>query len=222
MAETIEGVRENDVLKKEIPGFSKDTVTVLAGSGSARVLTIGMILGSVVAGLTGAIREAASNTGDGTVDALTLKAGAQAGVYVLRGIVEAANLGTFAVTAPDGSSLPDLTVATAYVSDHFLLSVADGAADWDIDDVILIIVSGARKVVQLDLGGIDGSEKAVGVLMTNTTAPDATDAEGVMVARNAWVASQELVFPAGATAAEKDAVKADLKANGSIVSQNHV
>lgn len=222
MAEVIEGKRENDWLKKEIEGFSRDSVTVLAGSGSARVLETGEIIGSVVAGLTGAIRESSGNTGDGTVDALTLKAGAQAGTYVIRGIAEAANLGTFAVTAPDGSSLPDLTVATGYVSDHFLLSVADGAADWDIDDVILIVVSGQRKVVALDLEGQDGSEKAVGIMFADISAPDGTDAEGVAVTRNAWVASQEIKFPAGATAAEKEAVKSDLNRNGVIVSQNHV
>lgn len=222
MVETIEGTRINDWLKKEIPGFSRETVTVLAGSGSDRVLTSGMILGSTVSGLTGAIREASGNTGDGVVDALTLKAGAQAGTYILRGIAEAANLGTFAVTAPDGSSLPDLTVDTAYVSDHLDISVADGAADWDIDDIIIIVVSGARKVVQLDLDGVDGSEKAVGVLLQDVTAPDTVDTPGVAVTRNAWVASQEVTFPAAATAAEKDAVLADLRQNGILIAQNMV
>lgn len=220
MTTTLEGNRINDVLKKELSGFSRDKVTVLAGSGSARVLLVGQVLGSVLGSLVVASRPSTGNTGDGAVGAVTLKPGAQPGVYVLRLHTASANAGDFSVTAPDGSVLPDLTVAVAYLTDHFGVTIADGATDFIVGDTVLLIVSGSRKVVALDLNGLDGSEKTVGVLAEDVTAPDGTDADGVAITRNAWVAQQELIFPGSISDAERDAVIADLKTNGIVIAQN--
>ena len=67
MAVLTESKRLGDWLKwEEDNHYSRDIVTVLAGSGAERVLTTGMVLGRITKGAaTGAA--VAGNTGDGTI-----------------------------------------------------------------------------------------------------------------------------------------------------------
>ncbi|MBX3173279.1 MAG: head decoration protein [Gemmatimonadaceae bacterium] len=116
-------------------------------------------------------------TGDvnGALGAWTPGSRTQVGAYRLVCIAESANAGTFAVYAPDGSRLADLTVAVPYVSDHINGTVGDGSEDADIGDVITITVAaGSGKYKLSAAAAVDGSQVPVGILAIDT---DATSAE---------------------------------------------
>src|SRR6185503_499601 len=98
MSVKTEGLYLPDVLKWEPDSrYSRDVITVLAGSGATRPLTVGMVLAKVTKGTaTGAA--VAGNTGGGTITASpTVGAGAKVGVYRLVCIEPAAGLGQFSV-----------------------------------------------------------------------------------------------------------------------------
>lgn len=73
-------------------------------------------------------------------------------------------------------------------------------------------ITASSKVVALDPAGDDGSQTAYGVLVTNTTAPDGADADGVAITSLAALRSAGLIWPAGITANQKAAALAALKA----------
>jgi hypothetical protein len=176
---------------------------------SGEDLQAGTVLGRL---LTGTVAEDAGNTGDGVVGAVTFGANAEIGVYTLTGKTESADAGTFSVLTPSGNALPDLTVAAAYASSHINLTVADGAADWDIGDIITITVA-AGDYTQFDQDGTDGSQIAAGILYAGVDASDA-DTACVVGARDATVISDELTWPSDITAGEQAIAEAQLEARG--------
>ena len=60
-------------------------------------------------------------------------------------VVAAANSGTFSVLTPGGYPLADLTVAVAYSSNHFSVTLADGATDFIVGDTFTITVAGTNS-----------------------------------------------------------------------------
>lgn len=118
---------------------------------------------------TGAVAAKVSGAGDGDIAAavVTLGAEAMAGVYRLTCTAESAHAGTFRVQTPTGQRLANLTVASAYTSTHINLTVPDGAADWEIGDVITVTVTG--KAAAYAPTATDGSEKAALILADDLT-----------------------------------------------------
>ena len=96
--------------------YSREKITILAGSGSARELTDGMVLGKAAKGAaTGAA--VAGNTGNGTITASpTVAAAAKVGVYRLTCIEPATDLGKFQVEDPDGIVIGVATVGTQFTT----------------------------------------------------------------------------------------------------------
>ena len=212
-----EGNNLGDVLKFEGPNlYSREEITVLGGSGSDRILVIGEVLGKrtksdVVVAADG------GNTGDGTAGTVTLGAMAETGTYTLTCITAAANAGTFQVQTPKGYVLPNLEVGQPYAGDHFNLTISDGTTDFVVGDKFTLGISGDGKVVALELAGMDGSQKAVGVIAANVTAPDGTDTNSVAIVRQAIVSDAALIWPAGITAQQKSDATAQLEAVGIII-----
>lgn len=171
-----------------------------------------LVAGAVLGQLKTAAGAKISGTGDGTIGAVTLGPDAQVGVYVLTGKSEAGNAGVFSVRTPSGDALPDLTVAAAYASTHINLTVADGAADWDIGDVIHVTVTGG-DYTELAPDATNGAQTAAGLLYAGVDASTA-DTPCVVVARNAEVNQHEITWPADITAAEKAVAIQQLKARG--------
>lgn len=207
-----EGDYLGDIVKGEAPDrFSRENIVVLAGSGAARELAIGSVLGKVL--FAAPTEDHAGNTGDGAMGAITLGKAALVGDYVLTCVEAAANGGRFEVTAPDGNRLKDLTVGAAYVSDHINCTLADGAVDFIVGDKFTITVAaGSGKAVLIDFNAADGSQIAAGILIHDVTAPDGTDAEGVAIVRDAVIMASKLVWPVGATTDQKTAALAELAA----------
>jgi hypothetical protein len=215
-----EGKRLGDWLKWEQENqYSRDVVTVLAGSGAERALLNGMVLGRITKGAaTGAA--VAGNTGNGTITAApTVGAAAKPGVYRLTCIEPAANGGKFTVEDPDGILIGIATVGVEFTT-HLTFTIADGSTDFVAGDAFTITVAaGSGKVKQIDFAATDGSNQACGLLLVDTTAPDGADKSGVAVVRNAIVSDNGITWPAGATNDQKNAAIAQLKTLGILVRQ---
>lgn len=173
------------------------------------------VAGEVLGRIMTAAGAKISGTGDGTIGAVTIGPAAQVGVYVLTGIAEAGNAGTFSVVAPDGSTLPNLTVAAAYSSQHINLTVADGSADWDIGDVIHVTVTGGDYEA-LDTTATTGEQTACAILYDGVDASSA-DAACVVVAREVVVNGGELTWPADISDANKALATSRLAARGILI-----
>lgn len=213
-----EGKYLGDWLKFEQSNlFSREAITILAGSGSARVLTSGMVLGKITKGAaTGAA--VAGNTGNGTMGAVTVGAGAKLGVYRLVIIEPAANAGAFIVEDPDGSQIGHGTVAVAFSAGGIGFTLADGVTDFVAGDSFTITVAaGSGKYVQLDDTAVNGAEIPAGLLLLDTTAANGTDAAGVAIVRHAAVSDSGITWPSTADANEIAAAVAILKTLGILV-----
>lgn len=206
---------QSDFLKFEADReYSRENVTVLAGSGSARVLTEGMVLGLITKGAaTGAA--VAGNTGNGTITASpTVGAAAKVGTYFLTCIEPNTNLGKFQVEDPDGVVIGVATVGTAFTT-HLTFTIADGATDFASGDSFTITVAaGSGKVKQIDFSATDGADKPYGVLLRDVTAADGVDAVGVAVVRHAILETSNIIWPGGASAPQKAAALATLQLAG--------
>lgn len=210
------GKQPGDWLKwEEDNQYSRDQITVLAGSGSDRELTSGMVISKVtIAGATPAA--VAGNTGNGTIASATVAAGAKPGVYRVVCIEPATNAGRFDVEDPDGISVGVATVAVEFTGGGLTFTITDGATDYVAGDSFTITVAaGSGKWVQyLDTGGATGLSIPAGILYESVTAPDGTDAQAVAIVRSATVNPNELVWPSSADSTEKAAALAVLKTLG--------
>lgn len=83
----------------------------------------------------------AGNTGNGAMGAITVSAGAKAGVYTLTVVEPAANAGAFVVEDPDGIIIGHGTVAVAFSAGGLAFTLADGATDFVSGDTFLITVA---------------------------------------------------------------------------------
>ena len=206
-----------DVLKFEAPNlYSREEITVLAGSGSERTITVGEVIAKrALSDIT--VTPDGGNSGDGAAGAVTLGTQAESGAYALICIAAAANAGTFQVLTPKGYRLHDLDVGQAYAGDHLNLTIADGADDFIVGDNITIDISGDNKVVALDLAGVDGSQNPIGITAAAITAPDGTDINGVAIVRDAILADNALTWPVGITTPQKTDAIAALEGRGILV-----
>ncbi|MFN4229838.1 head decoration protein [Parvibaculum sp.] len=149
--------------------------TILSG----RSLLRGAVLGLVLLGAP-TVEADEGNTGGGTLTLAETPLGslAQLGDYAVKCIAEAANGGTFAVFAPDGTRLADAVVGVAYVSDHVNFTIADVGEDFDVDDLFTITVpAGSGKAVKCVKTAVDGSQRPVAILAEPVDATE-EDVEG--------------------------------------------
>ena len=201
-----------DALKWEQSNdYSREKVTVLAGQVLAALSVVGKV--TRVTPATGAAD--AGNTGTGTCGSVTAGQKTKVGTYLLTCIAAASNAGTFSVRDPDGNLLPDATVGVAYTNPQINFALADaGAEDFIVGDKFTIVVSaGSGKVVAFAEAAVNGSEDPVGFLIAAVDATSA-DKQGVIIARDALVAMNNLVWPAEISAGDKAAAIAALEALG--------
>lgn len=185
--------------------------TLAAGDGADRTVVIGEVLGEILFG--DPTEDHAGNTGDGTMSGLALKANAQLGDYSVECITEATNGGTFAVFDPLGRRMADAVVGVAYDNGEIAFTIADGTEDFDVGDTFTITVpKGSGELVPLSLTAVDGSARVAGVSASNATAPDGTAVPITVLERLATIKSTGLVYPTGASADQKAAIRAALDA----------
>jgi len=191
--------------------LSRDNETLLSGEN----VVAGQVLGRVDLGTASAA--AFVGTGDGTIGAVTVSAGAKVGIYSVEITKAATNAGDFQVIDPDGFVVGLGTVAVAFSNGGLAFTVADGDADYAVGDISLItVIAGSGKFVAHDAADTLGSQNAVAIAFADTDASTA-DALLAVVARNQEVDGGLLIWKTGISAADKAAGIASLAALNIIV-----
>lgn len=196
----------SDVLKYEDGTYSRDTATILSGSG---VLALGMVLGKITKAGASSAAKSGGNTGNGTLtlDGTTpVRSGAKAGVYTVRLITAAANAGTFRVTDPDGFVLGDVGVGATFDND-IKFATADGSSDFIVGDGFdITVAAGSGKWKPHTYGAVDGSEVAAGVLIQKVDATSADVEQAIVITRHAEVSERALKWHASVDDASKKSI----------------
>lgn len=122
-----------------------DSVGLKPGAYNLEMTELGTKNGVAV----GAIAADGGNTGDGAAGAVTAGSKAIAGDYILTCITAVGNGGVFKVIDPNGNKLKQLTVAVAYSSNHFGITIADGAADFIVGDFFTITMTDTGGLFKL-------------------------------------------------------------------------
>lgn len=195
--------------------YSRENVTILAGSGAVRALTSGMVLGKIAVGAATPAAYAGNAASTGTIGTVTVGAGAKPGVYNVVIVEPATNAGKFTVEDPDGVTVGTGTVAVAFSGGGLGFTMADGATDFISGEGFTITVAaGSAKYVQMDDAGTDGRQNAAGILIFDTTAPDGADIKAAIIARNAIVSDNGIKWKSTVDSTEKAAAVVQLKALG--------
>lgn len=92
--------------------------------------------------LVGSSAALGTNTGNGTMGAVTVSLGAKIGNYTLTIVEPGSNVGTFVVLDPDGVQIGDGAVASAFSAGGLAFTLADGATDFVAGDSFTITVAG--------------------------------------------------------------------------------
>lgn len=200
----------SDVILAEVnPTWSRDTVVLAANSDE---VVIGTVMGEIKIGAATAAAKA-GNTGNGTctMDATTpVLQGAKDGIYTVRFTSATA----FTVEDPDGNVIGTGVNGTAFADDIKFVTAAGGTAFVAGDGFdITVAVAASEKFAPLDLSAVDGSDKPAAIAL----APRATSTDDQKIpvgARGLVVNPANLVWPAGATDAQKAAGLRALKAKG--------
>lgn len=212
MASITENYTPGDWLKFDEGDFSRASGTLASGND----LVSGAVLGQITNSTPTTGTADGGNTGNGTMTGVTAGDQVAIGTYTMTCTAAAADAGTFAVMAPDGSALPDAEVGTAYVNEQINFTINDGATDFAVGDIFTVAVAaGNLKYTELDLTAVDGSQHAAGLLFN---AIDATSADlaCAVVVRDAIINSADLTWFSGATAGQKTAALAELAELGII------
>lgn len=188
--------------------YSRDNIVIAKGSGQ---LITGTVLGLLAVGAALASLEV-DNTGNGTIAAGAVGAGAQIGTY--RILFTSAT--AFDVTDPSGDAVGSGTVGTAFNTGGVAFTITAGATAFAAgDEGAITIDPGSGKYVPFDPAGTGGAEVAKGILVEDVDATDANkDVAGAAVVRHAHIAPSGLTFKVAATDAQQAAALASLRSQG--------
>ncbi len=204
--------------------FTRDlNVVGLAGSGLVRSFAMLAVLGVIAAGAR-SVAAAKTGTGDGTITGATAAANTKLGIWVATCIEPVSAGGVFALEDPDGVNMGIITVGSAFSIGGLAGTIADGAADWGAGAQVKYSVTASddsEKYVPVNAAGTDGSQYAAAICLCEASAPDGTDTviDTVLVRGPAVVVRDELVWPSGATDAQKAVWVSQLEARG-IIARN--
>lgn len=213
MATYTEGRHTGEHIVSEANGArSREQGTLASGN-----LAAGTVLGQITLAGTATAAADAGNTGDGTMGAITVGAGALAGDYVLTITAASTDAGEFEVEDPNGVSVGTGTVGSEFTGGGLTFTLADGAADFAVGDQFVITVdSGSGNYAPLDLSATDGSDVAAAVLYGAVDA--SAEAQPCVVhVRDCEVDANALTWPTGATEQQIADGTAELATLGVIV-----
>lgn len=148
-------------------------------------------------------------TGSGTVSGVSLGKYAQRGTYKVRVLATSAT-GAFDVTGPDGKSVGEGNIATAFTSDHVNFTLANGGT-MTLGDYFNIIVAGytTPEALLWDPTAVNGVNEVYGV---TTHAADASGTVAVLT-RLAEIKTAALSWKSTVTAAQKAEAYRQMAAN---------
>ena len=178
--------------------YSRDNLVIEPGRGEEVVIESGQNL--VRGALIGKKAKAAGtpvadtgNTGAGTVTGFTLGAKAKKGNYTLECIATAGDGGTFQVMSPDGETLPNAEVGTAYSNAQLGFTINDGDPDFALGDKFTLPVEdGNGKFVEATSAAVDGSHEEENMRILSEDA-DATSEDRTRIAYKTGVYNERKI-----------------------------
>jgi len=190
----------------EANGFRSRAVgIVVSGAG---VVKPGAVMGKVATGTATAVAKD-GNTGNATISAVTLGAGAKTGRYA----VEFTAATKFDVIDPDGFKIKSGSTGAAYSDDVKFTVTAGGTAMVAGDAIYIDVALGVPNFAPFDPDGTDGRQVAAAVLYEGCDATEA-DVRRTFTVRDTEVHADVLVWREGITDAQKTAALASLAASG--------
>ena len=146
--------RDVDFLLSEAAGYrSRESAILASGAGA---LKGGAVLGQVSRRQAAAPIPTIVGTGSGVMSGLTFGPDVQVGNYVIT-LTQTSATAAFTVVAPDGSSLPNGAVATAYKSSHLSFLVANGGTMTTGDAyTVAVTAAGTPVLVGTGTGTVSG------------------------------------------------------------------
>lgn len=147
MATYIEPMRPYEFVLCDHGAISYDSVTLNSGSGA---LVAGSVLGRITKRQAAAPIPTIVGTGTGLMSGLTFGPDVQVGSYVIT-LTETSATAAYTVVAPDGTSLPNGAVATAYKSNHLSFLIANGGT-MTVGDAYTVVVTAAGTPVLVGTG----------------------------------------------------------------------
>jgi hypothetical protein len=192
------------ILSEGEGNISRENAILLSGQN----LGAGAVLGKKATAGTAAGAADAGNTGTSTIGTVSAGGGAKPGVYTIV-MVGAGATAPFEVQDPDGLQIGDGKIGTAFSGDVVFTITNVGGTTVAGDRYTVTVSQLTTKYLVLTPAATDGSQRAAGVLVD---AVDATssDLPCLVLARLAEVNANELVWPGGITAAQKDIAIAQL------------
>lgn len=198
--------RAGHYLVSEANGYrSREQATIVSGSG---VLKAGAVLGKVATGTATAAAKQ-DNTGNATISAVTLKAGAKAGVYTVT--FTAAT--KFDVHDPEGFKIKSGSTGAAYSEDISFTITAGSEAMVAGDGFTITVTPGAAKYAPFDPSGDDGREVAAAILFEGCDATE-NDVRRTVSVRDCEIHAAALVWGEGVTSSQKSTALASLAKAG--------
>lgn len=201
-------------------GRSREAILLVNASLAAITLLAGTVLGQInIGALTAEATAFAGNTGNGTMGAVTVDTGAQAGTWKVLITEPGANVGNFVVERPDGTIDGQGDVASAY-NGGINFTLADGATDFVAGDGFDVVVTEASatnegRYVIHDPEGTDGRQNAAAVLYDTVEVPASGTADATAIVRDAEIVPARLTWD-DHTDPEKTAALAQLAERGLI------
>lgn len=190
----------------EAQGYrSRGVAVIIAGSG---IVKPGAVLGKVSTGAANAAAKG-DNTGNATISAVTLGAGAKAGLYT----VEFTAATKFDVIDPDGFKVKSGTTGKAYADDIGFTVSAGGTAMVAGDTFNITVVPGMAKYAPYNPAAADGRQIAAAILYEGCDATS-TDVRRTLTVRDTEVHAEVLVWIEGITDEQKSAALASLATVG--------
>ncbi len=210
MSTLIESPHAGGFLCYELPGLMS---RIQATLNSGQNLKAGAVLGRILAA---AATVAGSNIGNGTVTVGNAGSSAVPGTYKLVCVATAANAGTFNFYAPDGTLIRQITVGGgATASDHFVITIVDGAIDFALGDSFSFAVTEGDFEV-LNPAGTNGTQIAQAILFDAVDASSA-DTACAVINKTAVVNAGEIAWPNGISSPNKATAIAQLNARGIVL-----
>jgi hypothetical protein len=142
-------------------------------------------------------------TGTGVVSGFSIGPKAMNGTYKVQ-LTTTSATSPLVITAPDGSTLPNGAVASAYTSDHINFTLSNAGTMTAGDYFNIVVANGTGKAALFDPTASDGTQMPYGII---THGVDATSADVAVTAfvRLGLVKKDVLTFKSTVTAAQKDA-----------------
>ncbi|WP_260927376.1 head decoration protein [Novosphingobium sp. 9] len=180
--------------------LTREAIILIAGSG---LCTAGLVLGGETAGGAAVSSALETNTGNGTIGAITVGPAAQIGEYAV--VFDDAT--HFTVNDPAGAEVGSGTTGAAFDEDGIGFTITAGATAFAAGDGFTVTTTGTVKFGPWDPTASDGLAVARAILWSGSRDATTSDADAVANVRGPMrVNASELIWGANVTTDAQKAI----------------